>query len=226
MSAQSEWCPDVGATPVWTETGQIRPQEQKPTRTSVLDFDLVVFHLDHGGAAENFEEDGDAFARDALDEAFDLAQSGMFEAHGLASFEVAQLQQGGVVAVFFKQADALNKIVVDQGRLKPKTYDGGNAFGVAHHRDALLRFAGTKQNVAREHGLELRHWALLCFFEFFIEWQIGFKCLLFKINQGNLFLAGFGIGQVPAVLYRIFCARGIIGWRKSHGDARRPEITV
>ena len=200
--------------------------EQDPVRDSVGDFDLVVFDLDHGGAAEDFQEDGDAFAGYALDEAFDAAQGGVFEANGLAGLEVAQFQQGGVVAVFFEQADAPNEFVVDQGGLKAEAHDGGDAFGVAHHRDALFGLAGAKQDVAREHGLELRHGTLLCFFEFFIERQISFKCLLFEIDSRNLFLPGLGIGQVPAVECRVFCARGIIGLRKGHGDARRPKITV
>lgn len=166
---------------------------------SGADFDLVVFELDHRGAAQNFQQDSDAFAGDALNEAFDSAQSRVLEAHGLACFEVAEFLQRGVVAIFFELADALHEFVLQHSGLKPKAHEGGNAFGAAHCRDALLELAGPEQDVAREHGLEQRDRALLGFFEFFVERQIGVESLLLKVDLGNLLLPGFGVGQVPAV---------------------------
>lgn len=159
----------------------------------------MVFKLDDGGATQNFEQHSHAFAGDALDEAFDAAQSRVFEAHGLPRFEVAEFLQGGVVAVLLDLANALHELVMEHGRLEPETNDGGDAFGAAHHRDALLGFAGPEQNVAREHGLKLRDRALFGFFEFFVERQIGFKGLLLKIDLRDLLLARFGVGQVPPV---------------------------
>lgn len=159
----------------------------------------MVFKLHHCRAAQNFEQHGDAFAGDALNEAFDAAQGGVFQAHGLAGLEVAELLQCGVVAVFFKLPNALHEFVLQLSWLEAKADDGGNAFGAAHHRDALLGFAGSEQEVAREHGFKQRHRALFGFLEFFVERQIGFEGLLLKVDQGDLFLPRFGVGQVPPI---------------------------
>ena len=186
----------VGA-PVLREVLVVRDEHGVPRRPH--ERDLVVLHLHHGGAAQDFEQHSDAFAGDALDEAFDAAQGGVFEAHGLAGFEVAELLQSGVVAVFFKLPDALNEFVLQLSWLEAKADDGGNAFGAAHHRDALLGFAGPEQNVAREHGFKQRHRALLGFLEFFVERQIGFEGLLLEVDLGDLFLPWLGVGQIPPV---------------------------
>ena len=159
----------------------------------------MVFKLHHCRAAQNFEQHGDAFAGDALNEAFDATQGGVFEAHGLTSLEVAEFLQRGVVAVFFKLADAVHEFVLQLGRFEAETDDGGDAFGAAHHRDALLRLAGSEQEVAREHGFKQRNRALFGFLEFFVERQIGFEGLLLKVHQGDLFLPGFGVSQVPPI---------------------------
>ena len=166
---------------------------------SGVHFDLVVLKLHQGRTAQDFQQNSDAFAGDALNEAFDAAQGGVFEAHGLARLEVAELLQCGLVAVFFKLADALHEFVLQLSWLEAKADDGGNAFGAAHHRDALLRFAGPEQYVAREHGFKQRHRALFGFLEFFVERQIGFEGLLRQIDLGDLFLPWFGVGQVPPV---------------------------
>ena len=161
--------------------------------------DLVVIELNHRGATQNLEQHGHAFAGDALDQAFDAAQGRVFEAHGLARLEVAEFLQRGVVAVFFKLADAVHEFVLQLGRFEAEADDGGDAFGAAHHRYALLGLAGPEQDVAREHGLKQRHRALFGFFEFFVERQIGFEGLLLEVDQGDLFLPRFGVGQVPPI---------------------------
>ena len=166
---------------------------------SRIDFDLVVFELDHGRTTHDFEKDGNPFAGDALDQAFNTSQSGVFEPHGLPGFEVTQLLQGGVVAVLFELANALHQGVVQHGRLKTETNDGRNAFGAAYRRNALFWFAGPEQHVARKHGLKQSDRALFGFFELFVARQISLEGLLLQVDQGDLLLPGFGVGQVPAV---------------------------
>jgi hypothetical protein len=118
-----------------------------------------------------------------------------------------------VVAVLFELADALHEVVVEHGGLEAKAHDGGDAFGAANSRDALLRLAGPEQDVAREHGLEQRNGALLGFFEFFVQRQIGLKVLLLQVHLGDFFFAGFGVGQVPAVRWRAFNEKLVWRWR-------------
>jgi hypothetical protein len=159
----------------------------------------VVLKLDDRGSAQNFQQDSDAFAGDALNQAFDAAKGGVFEAHSLACFEVAELLQSGMVTVLFELTNALHEVVLKHGRLKAETHDGGDAFGAAHGRDALLGLAGPEEDVARKHGFKQRDRPLLCFFELFVEWQIGFEGLLLKVDLGDLLLAGFGVGEVPTI---------------------------
>lgn len=159
--------------------------------------DLVVIELNHRGATQNVEQHGHAFAGDALDQAFDAAQGRVFEAHGLARLEVAEFLQRGVVAVLLDLTNALHEFVVEHGRLETETDDVGDAFGAAHHRDALLGLAGTKQDIPRKHGFKMRHGTLFGFLEFFIERQIGLKSLLRQIGQGHLLLPRLGVGQIP-----------------------------
>ena len=180
---------------------------------SVVHFDLMMLQLNHSGASQDFQQDSDAFAGDTLNQPFNTAQSRVFEAHGLAGLEVAKFLKGGVVAVLFELADALHEVVVERGGLEAKAHDGGDAFGAAHGRNALLGFAWSKQDVAREHGLEQRDGALLGFFEFFVQRQIGFKVLLLQVGLGDSLFAGLGVGQVPAVGWRAFQKKLVWRWR-------------
>ena len=180
---------------------------------SGVDFDLVVLKLDDRGSAQNFQQDSDAFAGDALNQAFDATKGGVFEAHSLAGFEVAELLQSGMVTVLFELTNALHEVVLKHGRLKAETHDGGDAFGAAHRRDALLGLAGPEQDVAREHGFKQRDRPLFCFFELFVEWQIGLKGLLLKVDLGNLLLAGFGVGEIPTIGWRGVAKQRVWGER-------------
>jgi len=188
-----------------------------------VDLDLVVLKLDDRGSAQNFQQDSDAFAGDALNQAFDAAKGGVFEAHSLASFEVAELLQSGMVTVLFELTNALHEVVLKHGGLKAETHDGGDAFGTAHRRDALLGFAGPEEDVARKHGFKQRDRPLLCFFELFVEWQIGFEGLLLKVDLGDLLLAGFGVGEVPTIGWGGVAKQSVWGERVQ-GHCKRPAV--
>ena len=182
------------------------------------DVDLVVLKLHHSGASKDFEQDRNPLAGDALHQAFDATQGGVFKAHGLAGLEVAELLQGGLVAVLLELSDALHQLILNLGGLEPEAHQGGNAFGVAHGRNALLGLAGLEHDVAGEHGLKERYGALLGLFEFFVERQIDVKGLLRQVDLGNGFLAGLGVGQVPAVRLGWGHPEGVWGWRvRRHG---------
>lgn len=164
-----------------------------------------MLQLNNGRPTQDFEEDFNPFAGDFLYESFDATESGVFQTHGLTRLKAADFFQGGVVAVLLDLTDALHQVVVQHGGLETETHNGGNAFGAAHDRDALLGLAGPKQDVTRKHGLKQGDWALFGFFELFVERQVSVKGLLLKIELSNLLLAGLGIGQVPTVGWRILC---------------------
>jgi hypothetical protein len=165
---------------------------------SVVHFNLVVLKLNDHGATQNFQQHGNTFAGYALDQALYPTQCGVLESNRLACFEVAELLQRSVVTVLFKLADAVHDCVMQHRWLEPEAHDSGNAFGVAYNRDALIWLAGPEKNVSREHGLKQCHWALLCFFEFFIQGQINLKGLLPEIDLRDLLLPRLGVGKIPA----------------------------
>ena len=156
-----------------------------------------MLNLDYRGSAQNLQQNGHAFAGDALDQPLYIAQGGVLEPYGLAGFERAERLQRGLVAFLLQLADALHQFMLQRGRLKTKTHDVRNAFGAAHHRDALTGAAGPEQDVAREHGLKNGHSASLAGFEFFEQRQIDIKSLLLQVELCDRLLAGLGVGQIP-----------------------------
>ena len=166
---------------------------------SGVEFDLVVLKLNDRGAAQNFEQHGNTFTGDTLNQALHATECRVLEANILTRLEIAELLQRGVIAVLFEVADALNEFVVQGGGFETEAHDGGNAFGAAHGGDALIGLTGPEEDVAREHGLEQRHRTLLGFFELFIQRQIRIKGLLLQIELCDLLLQRLGVCEVPTV---------------------------
>ena len=183
-----------------------------PSRSN-LQFHLMVLELNHCRAPQDLKKHSHAFAGDALNQALNATECSVFQLHRLARFELAELLQRRLVAVLFEPADAVHERVVQHGGLEPEADDGGNPFGAAHSRDALLWLAGPEQDVAREHGLEQRQRALFGFFELFIKRQISLKSLLLEIDQCRLFLPRLGVSEVPAVIWRGVDTNGFWQWR-------------
>lgn len=162
-----------------------------------MQFNLVVLQLHQSWAPQDLQQNGHTLAGHALHQPLDIAQGGVLEPHGLAGLERAECLQGGLVTFLLKLADALHQVVLQRSGLETETHDVGNAFGAAHHRNALAGAAGPEQDVAREHGLKNGHSACLAGFEFFEQRQIDLEGLLLQIELGRGLVTGLGVGQVP-----------------------------
>lgn len=156
---------------------------------------MVVFDFDQGGVAHDLEEDGDAFAGDALHDAFEAAEGAVFEEHGLAGFELADFEQAGVVAQVFDLANALEQFVVERGGLEAKAHQVMDALGAAHDRDALVLALGPEKDVPGKHGLEHFHRTVGGFFVLLVQRQVDLKRLFFKLKRATFSRRGLVLAK-------------------------------
>lgn len=158
---------------------------------------MVVLNLDEGGSTQNFQQHSHTFAGHVLHNALETAECAVLELHLLAGLDLADFLKARLVAHLFELADAPQQFVFQRGRFKPETHQVVDAFGVAHHRNALSGLTGPEKDIARKHGLEYFNRALRCFFVLLVQRQIGFEVLLLQVVERNFFKTWLGAGQIP-----------------------------
>ena len=156
--------------------------------------------------AEQLKQYGNAFAGDRLDQALDAFEGGVFEADRGTGLHGADVSQLSVVSLLFELLDGLHCGVFDNRGLKTESDDGHHAARGAGRCNGQRGAGGPEENVAREHGLEAEVAAAWGAFEVFVQRQIGVKALLLQIQQGDRFLFGFGVNQIPVVTQNSECA--------------------